>query len=77
MDGNTLAQDPAARKAQYADGVFIRLTGGIVHDFQPEVKRAGYQDAGSMAPAQAAAWVDFCVNSLGYVRRNLAPAVIH
>jgi len=69
MIANIVTHDPA--QAQYADGVFIRLTGGIVHDFQPEAKRAGFRDAGNgMTLAEKTAWVAFCVDQLGYVPRN-------
>lgn len=69
MATNIVTHDLA--QAQYADGVFIRLTGGLVYDFQPEPKRAGYHDAGNGMPlAEKAAWVAFCVDQLGYVARN-------
>lgn len=69
MANNIVPQDHD--KAQYADGVFIRLTGGQVFDFQPAAKRRGYHDAGNgMTPAEKAAWVDFCVNERGYVPRK-------
>jgi len=68
MPTNIVTDDLA--NAQYADGVFIRLTGGLVQDFQPEAKRAGFRDAGNgMTLTEKAAWVDFCVNRLGYVPR--------
>ena len=79
MDANIVNHDLA--KAQYADGVFIRLTGGMVHDFQPEAKRAGWHDAGNgMTLAEKTAWLDYCVTVRGYVPRPwlaLGPEVKH
>jgi hypothetical protein len=53
------------RKAQYAEGVLIRLTGGMVHDFQPWPKIDGYLDALTMTANEAAPWLAYC-NTLGY-----------
>jgi hypothetical protein len=65
MDAFILAQN--FNKAQYADGVFIRLTGGTVHEFHPWTKVDGYLDAATMTPDQIEYWLDYCVNTLGYV----------
>jgi hypothetical protein len=65
MDNNIVTCDP--HKAQYGDGVFIRLTGGKVHEFQPRPKVDGYLDAATMTAKEAAGWLAYCVNVLGYV----------
>ena len=66
-----IATQPAYT-AQYADGVFIRLTGGMVHDFQHPAKRDGYMDANTMTRTEAASWLAYCVNTLGYVYNGKA-----
>lgn len=65
MDTYSITQFEA--QAQYADGVFIYLTGGRVHAFQPTAKVNGYLDASIMTAAERAGWLAYCVNTLGYV----------
>jgi len=65
-----IAQSVNPRKfnqAKYAEGVFIAMTGGAVHDFDPLDKRLGYTDALKMTQHEKGLWFDWCIANLGYV----------
>jgi hypothetical protein len=53
---------------QYSDGVFIAMTGGMVQDFMPQDKQAGFAAAtNGLSQTEKVYWWDYCITRLGYV----------